>query len=243
MNQLREKTIAEIVTEDFRAAGIFEKYDLDFCCNGKRKLEDVCSNQDVSVELIVSELNLLSTSGRGAPRFNTWTSDFLIDYIVKNHHAYVREASERLLFYTQKIANRHGSNHPEFLKIADLFDALAGEMQSHMHKEEYVLFPYIEALQAAAESRAEIPAAAFGSVLHPIEMMESEHESAGDLTHQIRQLTNNYTVPEDVCMSCQVTYQELQAFERDLHEHVHLENNILFPKALAIEESLKVQMQ
>jgi regulator of cell morphogenesis and NO signaling len=164
----------------------------------------------------------------------------LVSYIVSNHHAFVRQAMPALLAHTTKVAAVHGDQHPELREIAGLFERAADEMTSHMGKEEQILFPYIVALEDAAADAATAPSAPFGTVRNPIRMMEAEHESAGDAMARIRELTSGYAVPPDACTTYRVCFQELEEFERDLHEHVHLENNILFPKAARIEAEIRL---
>ena len=161
-----------------------------------------------------------------------------MSYIVGNHHAFVRQAMPVLLTHTKKVAGVHGDRHPELPEVARLFNEVAGEMTSHMAKEEQILFPYIVALEEASRSAGRGPSAPFGTVRNPIRMMEAEHESAGDAMARIRSLTSDYAIPDGACTTYRVSLQELEAFERDLHEHVHLENNILFPKAARLEAEM-----
>ena len=227
-------TIGSIVADDFRAAAVFQKHGIDFCCGGNRPWADACTEKGVDPQRVSDELEVALASGAETPRFNAWTLDFLIDYIVSNHHAYVRQAIDTLLTHTRKVADVHGENHPEAREIATVFEGVAAEMITHMAKEEQVLFPYITALVTAAKGGQAPPPAHFGSVANPIRMMEREHESAGSAMATIRRLSHDYTPPADACTTYRVTYKELHEFEADLHRHVHLENNILFPKALAV---------
>jgi regulator of cell morphogenesis and NO signaling len=171
------------------------------------------------------------------PNFAVWTPNELIDYIVTKHHAYVREALPTITAHTEKIARVHGARHPELAEVARLAAAVAEDMTSHMWKEEQILFPFIAALATAAEQKRPAPAAPFGSVGNPIHMMEMEHETAGGAVARIRELTHDYQEPVDGCTTYSITLKELEAFERDLHAHVHLENNVLFPRAVALEAS------
>ncbi|HEY3381718.1 MAG TPA: iron-sulfur cluster repair di-iron protein [Vicinamibacterales bacterium] len=231
-------TIRSIVADDFRAAAVFEKHGIDFCCGGNRPIADVCGEQGLDGRQIVADLEEALASEVDVPRFNSWDLDFLANYIVSNHHAYVRQAIDTIGAHTRKVADVHGGHHPEVKEIAAAFAAIAAEMAQHMLKEERMLFPYIGQLAAAARVRTAPSPAPFGSVANPIRMMEAEHQSAGDTMATIRRLSGDYTLPADACTTFKVTYQELQAFEADLHRHVHLENNILFPKALALERTL-----
>jgi regulator of cell morphogenesis and NO signaling len=232
-------TIRAIVADDFRAASVFERYGIDFCCGGNRLIADACRDLGVDESALEAELeSVLSHAGSGLPRFNTWDLDLLTGYIVSNHHAYVRQAIGALRAHTRKVAEVHGERHPEVVEIAERFEGVAQEMTQHMVKEERMLFPYIEALVAASRG-GPAPFAPFGEVANPIRMMEIEHQAAGDETAAIRRLSGSYTPPADACATFQVTYKELEAFEADLHQHVHLENNILFPKAIALEHQMR----
>jgi len=229
-------TIRDIVASDYRAAEVFQRHGIDFCCGGDRRVEDACRSRNVPPETVLSELaSLDKTSDAGTPRFNTWELPALVAYIVANHHGYVRQAIPSLLTHTKKVAAVHGEHHPEMVEVAGLFQDVANEMTSHMQKEELMLFPFINALAGAAAAGRPAPAAPFGTVANPIRMMEREHESAGGAMARINDLTRGYQPPEDACTTFRVCLQELDAFERDLHAHVHLENNILFPKATMLE--------
>jgi regulator of cell morphogenesis and NO signaling len=232
-------TIATIVAADFRAAAVFERHRIDFCCGGRRPVVEVCRERGVDPASLAGELEAaLAQAGPDAPRFAAWDLDVLTGYIVANHHGYVRQATDTLRAHTRKVADVHGENHPEVRLIADRFEALATELSSHMVREEQVLFPYIDGLAQARRGGA-VPAAPFGTVENPIRMMETEHQSAGGEMDSIRKLSGGYEPPADACTTFKVTYHELRGFEADLHRHVHLENNILFPKALALERSLR----
>jgi regulator of cell morphogenesis and NO signaling len=239
MESLRTATIKSIVTTDYRAAAIFEKYSLDFCCKGGVTIEKACAEKNLSAASVYAELEHLTNCSTGTPpRFSEWTLDDLVDYIVNIHHKYVREAIPVLSAHTQKVAAVHGQNHPEVIEIARHFQTVAAEMQSHMMKEEQILFPYIKALVVAHRNKIPFVRPPFGSVQNPIRMMEADHESAGSELYAVRSLSNTYVPPADACTTYRVSFQELQYFEHDLHQHVHLENNILFPGAIALEQEL-----
>ena len=233
-----DMTIRDIVADDFRAAAVFQKHGIDFCCGGNRAVADACQEKGIEDRVVLDELEAALAPAGDTPRFNTWDLDFLANYIVVNHHAYVRGAIETLRKHAGRVAEVHGERHPEVVAIARRFDAIADEMTHHMFKEERILFPYISALAGAARSGARPTPAPFGTAANPIRMMEAEHESAGATMAEIRRLSGNYAPPEDACTTFKVTYRELEAFEADLHRHVHLENNILFPKALRMEAEL-----
>ena len=234
MTATLDQTIREIVASDFRTAAVFQRYGLDFCCNGCRTVEQGCREADVDADAVLRDLDaVLASPSAGAPAFASWDATKLVHHIVDTHHAFVREAIPVLLRHTRKVADVHGDRHPELIHIAGLFERVAAEMIDHMAKEEQVLFPYIVAL-----AEGEAPFAPFGTVQNPIRMMEAEHQFVGGAMAEMRQLTGGYTLPEDACTTYRVCFQELDAFEADLHMHVHLENNVLFPKAAALEGAL-----
>jgi regulator of cell morphogenesis and NO signaling len=234
MTRLQEQTLAEIVTSNYRTAAVFEKYHLDFCCKGKRSLEQACEEKQLNMTELLSELELTSLRETGAViNFEELSLSQLVDHIIAHHHQYVKNEMPLIALYLQKIAAKHGGRHPEMLKVFEIFIALKEELEMHMQKEEQILFPRIK----AAENRVweETGQAANQSFLQaPIHVMEEEHDNAGEAMTAIRELTNNYTLPEDACTTYKLSFAALAAFETDLHHHVHLENNILFPKALRL---------
>jgi regulator of cell morphogenesis and NO signaling len=235
MQATGQSTVGELVAGDFRAAGVFQDYGIDFCCGGRRTVGEVCRERGVDVDTVLSAVTrACAQPDASTPRFTEWDPGTLIGFIVGNHHAYVRRILPLLTGHTRKLASVHGSRHPELQEVATLTEAVADEMTSHMAKEERILFPYIARLAESVEKGQPIPPAPFGTVDNPIRMMELEHESAGAAMARIRTLTGGYTVPDDGCTTYRVCLQELEAFERDLHAHVHLENNLLFPKARAL---------
>jgi regulator of cell morphogenesis and NO signaling len=236
MTATPETTIREIVAADYRTAAIFQRHGLDFCCNGCRTIEQGCQEAGTAPEPLLRELAaVLETPAAGVPRYGSWDARSLITYIVANHHGYIRAALPAMLQHTEKVAAVHGDRHPELVHVANLFRRVADEMVEHMGKEEHVLFPFIAALEEAALGGAPLPRSPFGTVANPIRMMEAEHRFVGDAMAEIRHVTGNYTLPSGACATYRVSFQELEAFERDLHEHVHLENNVLFPRADALE--------
>jgi regulator of cell morphogenesis and NO signaling len=238
VEDLIEKTLAEIVTDNIRSAIVFEEYGLDFCCKGNRSLKEACSDKNVNVQKVLSELTNLSRNGNGKENPNDWQLDFLVDYIINNHHQYVRRMIPVISLHADKVASVHGKNHPETLKIADLFLEVREELESHMMKEERILFPQIKQMVLTQKENSQFFPPPFGTIQNPIRMMENEHTSAGDALSQIRELSKNYTHPEDACNTFKALYSELKEFEEDLHKHIHLENNILFPKSIILESEL-----
>ncbi|MDD4972621.1 MAG: iron-sulfur cluster repair di-iron protein [Paludibacter sp.] len=226
-----EITIGEIVTADFRAAEIFKNAGIDFCCGGDKSLEQACREKKTDPATIKSQLQELEkTPITQAHKYNEWNIGFLADYIVNTHHNYVRKSLPDLVHYTKKIQLVHGDQHPELNEIAVLVENINAELLKHLQKEEEVLFPAIkEAIQTNLPETKAI-------IISEIERMKGEHEFAGGAMDKINVLTNNYQVPEDGCNSYMVTLKLLREFEDDLHTHVHLENNILYPKALALCE-------
>jgi len=238
VSSLIEKTLAEIMTDNVRSAIVFEEFGLDFCCRGNRLLKDACSEKNVDLQKVVNELTNLSNNGNGKENPNEWQLDFLVDYIINNHHQYVRRMIPVISLHSDKVALVHGQNHPETLQIADLFLAVREELEGHMMKEERVLFPQIKQMVINQKENSQFFPLPFGTIQNPIRMMEYEHTNAGDALSQIRELSNNYSHPEDACNTFKALYSELKEFEEDLHKHIHLENNILFPKSITLESEL-----
>ncbi len=232
-----EETLGEIATKDLRKAKIFKKYGLDFCCGGKKTVKEACAAKGLDVTRIEQELQQADsayTAGRPLP-YNDWNLTFLADYIVNTHHSYVLQTLPDLCTYAAKVARVHGQNHPELLQVNELVQEINAELLSHMQKEEKVLFPYIKALEGSKDGKT-AQQEVLGSVQAPINMMEMEHEMVGKNLEIIREITNDYRLSEDACASYGLLYRILQEFEDDLHLHIHLENNILFPKALVLEK-------
>jgi regulator of cell morphogenesis and NO signaling len=224
-------TIGDIVAANYRAAAVFERHGLDFCCGGRASLAEACRQRNADVGVVVAELDRLDTVDDAAPSDPAG----LIAHIVAKHHAYILEAIPTIKAHLAKLVAVHGAGHPELQSIAGNFETVSGELRLHMMKEERVLFPYIVALADAAQNGNPAPPDMFGSVQNPIRMMESEHQQVGSELAVIRVLSSDYTPPAEACSTYRVTYDELREFEHDLHRHVHLENNVLFPKAVALE--------
>lgn len=236
MNELMNKSLAQIVTGNHLSAAVFEKYHLDFCCKGKRSLKQACDEQNIAIEELLPELEKIASGASittGYP-FDKLTQAQLIDHIVSTHHAYVKNELPQLLTYAEKVASKHGENHPELFKIFELVAAVKEEMELHMKKEEQVLFPRIQEIETITAQQKENPQLNISYLQAPISIMEQEHDHAGALTAEIRQLTNNYIPPQDACTTYKLLFASLQAFETDLHQHVHLENNLLFPNAIKL---------
>lgn len=234
-----DQIIGELVANDYRTASIFKKYGIDFCCQGNRTINDACDAKKIDEKLVVSDLNeLIQSKSAGAIDFQSWPLDLLVDYIEKKHHRYVEEKSLEIKPYLDKICRVHGARHPELFEIKENFNATAGELAMHMKKEELILFPFIKKMVKAEQAHTKLDQPNFGTVQNPIEMMMEEHTTEGDRFRKIEALSNNYTAPEDACNTYRVTFALLNEFEQDLHMHIHLENNILFPRAIALEKQL-----
>lgn len=238
---IKNTSIGEIVKADYRTSDVFKKYGIDFCCGGGKTLSSVCEAHQLNVEELLKDLNKsLTSSGRGDLPYDEWPVDLLATYIQKIHHKYVEESIPLINGYLDKIVRVHGSAHPELLEIAALFKESAKELTMHMKKEEFMLFPYVQKLVKLKESNAsDWQKPVFESVENPIHQMEQEHDHEGERFRKIAQLSHHYTPPKDACNTYSVTYQKLKEFEDDLHLHIHLENNILFPKTKALELSMR----
>lgn len=236
----KETTIGELVAKDYRKAQVFKKFGIDFCCGGKKTLSEVCNKKGIDIHRVEDELkNVDQQSQRTGDNYQNWELDFMCDYIINTHHNYVRESIPFLSEISQKVARVHGGHHPELLKVAEVFAGIAADLSMHLMKEESILFPYIKEMVLAKKTGMPLPQAQFGQVANPISVMEQEHEGAGEDLSEIRELTNNYDVPADACTSYRILFKKLEEFEDDLHQHVHMENNILFPKAIELEKQLK----
>lgn len=233
----KEPTIGDLVAKDFRKAEIFKKFGIDFCCGGKKTLTKACNEKGLDVVQIEKELKAVDEQQHlSSQDFNNWPLDFFTDYIVNTHHKYIAGAIPVLYEYTQKVARVHGERHPETIEIANEFLKVMEDLLPHMKKEEDILFPYIKQLVAADKHPVNLDLSCFGTIKNPIKMMELEHTAVGNEMQTMYMLTNGFTVPEDACTTYRVTFAKLKEFEEDLHQHIHLENNILFPKAIELEE-------
>ena len=231
--------VKDVVTENFHAAELFEKLGIDFCCNGNRPLNVALEEKQISEIKFIEELSKVNQSvSSDTQRYAEWDLNFLIQYIVNNHHAYVKSAIPEITAHLQKVYNAHVEKHPYIAEVQNTFALVAEEMINHMMKEERILFPIVKYLTESQKFKEKPKTGGFGTIKNPIRQMEAEHVSAGGAMEKIRALTNNYSLPEDACTTFQVTYKELDEFERDLHKHVHLENNILFPRVIELEERL-----
>lgn len=236
MEHLASTKVSKIVAQNYKTAQVFTAHGIDFCCNGGIPLEQACQQQDVDLQTVIAEVNQALATPQ-AEDFATMPLDDLVRYIENVHHAYVRNTIPSLTAYLTKLCKVHGERHPELFEIKELFDQSATELEQHMVKEEQILFPYIQALAAARRGKFPLSPPHFGHLQNPITMMESEHEQEGARFKKIAALTDGFTPPKDACQTYRVAFMVLQEFEVDLHKHIHLENNILFPNALAMYEN------
>lgn len=240
---LINKNIGQIVADDYRTATVFKNHGIDFCCNGNRSLAEASESRNVPLEALTIEL--LEVTRKPAEKTNdhqSWPPDLLADYIERIHHRYVTEKSPEISQYLDKLCRVHGNRHPELFEIKALFLESTGELAMHMKKEELILFPRIKKMVKAQQEGTTLDAPAFGTVENPIRMMMLEHDTEGGRFRKIAELSNEYLPPADACNTYRVTFALLREFETDLHQHIHLENNILFPKAIALEEALNRQI-
>ena len=234
------KTVRELAAENPAATRVFEKLGIDYCCGGNQSLEQACMKAQLSIDQVLDSLEMADESLRATQKVRDWQREplsELVAFIKNTHHKYTREEIVRLTALLEKVCSVHGRNHAELFDIKVTFAALAQELTTHMMKEEFVLFPYIERLEEAVTQREPVLPAPFGTVKNPVAMMEHEHDSAGRALRAMRQASQDYSAPADACVSYQTLYNALAEFETDLHQHIHLENNILFPRAIAMEKA------
>ena len=230
-----EKTVAQLVTENIKTAHVFKKYGIDFCCGGGISVRKACEKKGVDFSLLKKELSEVDQETTGATNYDAWDLSFLTDHIINVHHTYVEESIPILLQYADKVARIHGRHHTEVVRINELITEAANELSTHLKKEEHVLFPYIKHLGLLEKDGKQADQPPFGKVKNPIMAMEDDHQHVGDIFKEIARLTNQYTPPEGACNTFRALYAKLDEFEQDLHHHIHLENNILFPKAQQLE--------
>jgi len=230
MKNIEEATLKNIALEHYEYIPILEKYSLDFCCRGKKTLKEACAENDLSLEIILDELNEARVPIKIQMPFDEMSADQLISYILVHHHFYVKNAIPTILNHIEKVVTKHGEKYPHMINVLKLFNAASDELIPHMQKEEKILFPRIKLIFGQDEN-AQASQKIVGFIDGPISVMEIEHEKAGDLLFEIRRITNHYKAPETACTTHRVCLDELKVFEEDLHQHVHLENNILFPMA------------
>jgi regulator of cell morphogenesis and NO signaling len=234
MQMQKSPTVRELAAVNPSAARIFERFGIDYCCGGEKSLAEACTAARANLDEVKTALEKPAPETKERDWQKASLAE-LVAHIVATHHQFTREEIARLTPLIAKVEGVHGQNHPELNQVQGLFRGLAQEMTMHMMKEEHMLFPYIEQLEEAVNRGARPAPPMFGTVQNPVRMMMVEHDSSGEALRRIRELTGGYTAPADACVSYQTLYKALQEFQADLHQHIHLENNILFPRAVALE--------
>lgn len=232
------KTVKEVAIEFPYSTGVFEKLGIDYCCGGGQSLESACAAAGITVKELGELIENAAPQVQQKINWQEKSLSELAQYILDKHHTYTKEALLRIRDLLAKVCSVHGQNHPELLRLKSVFQDLTNELTPHMFKEEQILFPYIFEL-AGTNGRFVAAECPFGTVANPIQMMKYEHDNAGNLLREMRELSGNYAPPADACISYQTVYQAMIEFEFDLHEHIHLENNILFPRAEELEASIR----
>jgi len=234
-----QTTVREVALQLPESTRLFERLKIDYCCGGNQPLAQACASAGVDIENVMEMLTEATQStAPDEDGFQNASLPELISHILDTHHVFTKSEMERLQLLADKVLAAHGGNHPELVHLNELFTRLCADLKPHMFKEEQILFPYIVALTEAAGQKRAAPFAPFGTVKNPIRMMMMEHDTAGEILRELRALTGDYKAPADACISYKTLYQALENFEKDLHQHIHLENNILFPKALDLENAL-----
>lgn len=234
----KDTSVGEIVAEDFAAAKVFKKYGIDFCCHGEVTLEKACASLKLAPEEVMQALKQQKENGEGRIPFSSWPLDLLMDYILKIHHRGIRKNGPELLTLLEKVERVHGEAHPELYELKLLVSESLNDLEMHLQKEENVLFPYLYDLYSAQEQGQRMEPMHCGTIANPIRVMRMEHEGEGNRYLHIIQLTDHFSVPQDGCASYRLLMQELEAFVDALFEHIHLENNLLFPRFEEIERQI-----
>lgn len=228
--------VGEIAAAMPATTRVFQKFRIDYCCGGGATLKDACATAGIEIDEVLEALEGLQARSNDTD----WTKSSLTElseYIVRKHHVYTREETEALAILADKVERVHGSNHPEVIQVAEIVHALRSELYEHMMKEEQILFPFVSQLEQQVATGGPVLQPPFGTVQNPIRMMMFEHDQAADMLRQLRTTTSNYTTPDDACMSYKSLYFRLGELESDIHQHIHLENNVYFPRALELEQS------
>jgi len=232
------QTVRDIALEHPTSIRVFERFVIDYCCGGRKPLSEACAVRELSVNAVIAELEAAENGAETAAQDMTGKSlAGLCAHIIATHHEYVRRELPRLAALAEKVVRRHGETHPELPVIQATLAHLGEELTQHLAKEELVLFPYISSLERAIAEGGPKPQGCFGTVSNPIEMMTREHDDAGALLEVIREKSSRFTTPEGACPTNHAFYDGLREFEQDLHQHIHLENNVLFPRAIELEAS------
>src|SRR5215204_3939892 len=233
--------VTDIVTQDYRTADVFRKYDIDFCCGGKWPLDIICKNKNLEVEKVLNELQKIvrQASSNAAIDFDSWDIDFLTDYILNVHHRYLKKALSETKEQVSKFLDDHRKKFPELEEIEVIINQFIREIPPHMKQEEEIFFPYIKQIYHAHKHRESYARLLIRTLRKPLEeVMQKEHEITGSNLNKLRRITNNYTHPEKACITHKITFAKLKELDKDLVQHIHLESNILFPKAIKMEQEL-----
>ena len=231
------QTIGDIVSKDIRTASVFKKYGLDFCCGGGKKLITVCEEKGVNLPDLLTDLEFVTHNSNTTIDYRGMPLDDLVDYIFDKHHQYIYEFGPITAEFVNKVARVHGERNPETVEIAKVFNQLLAELHHHMMKEEQVLFPYIKNLMKMDKGEEGIFITR-QFVSYPIRVMGIEHENAGSILRKLKELSDNYEPPVNACNTYRAAYANLNDMENDIHLHIHLENNILFPKTISLESKI-----
>jgi regulator of cell morphogenesis and NO signaling len=239
MENLEEKSVGQIVAEDYRAAEVFENHKIDFCCHGNRNFGEVAQKKNMDVQTLIDEINKV-TQGKAEDQndFESWPLDQLSDFIVKTYHRHAEEQIQVLRPYLEKICQVHGDHHPELFEVKDIFMEVSGDIAKHQKKEELMLFPFIKKMAHAQGNKDVLKALPSKAIEDRVKMLTDEHDSQGEAFNKMAELSHDFMIPEDACMAYKVSLQGLKDFQENLHKHIHLENNILFPKAMKLIEQL-----
>lgn len=239
MENIKEKSVGQIVAEDYRAAQVFENHKIDFCCHGNRNFTEVVKEKNMDAETLINEINKI-TEGKAEDQkdFESWPLDKLSDYIVKTFHRNAEEQIQVLRPYLEKICQAHGNQHPELFEVRDIFMKVSGEIAQHQKKEELMLFPFIKKMANANGNKDAIKGLPSKAIEDRVSMLTDEHDSQGEAFRKIADLSHDFMIPEEACMAYKVSLQGLKDFQDNLHKHIHLENNILFPKTMKLVKEL-----
>lgn len=240
MKTYEKMTVGQIVAENFDTAKVFDKYGIDYCCHGFTLFPEAVGNAGANYNEVLNALRSIDSPVMENIDFKNWPIDLSVDYILKIYHRNIRLHGPEIQKLLVKVTRVHGERHPELYEIHELFNISLDELYSHLDKEEIVLFPYIYEMVKVEEEHKRLPDFHCGSIETPISVMMSEHEAEGERYRKIEKLTNNYTTPEDACSSYRLLYENLKTFDEALHRHIHLENNIVFPQAIRMEQKLKI---
>lgn len=228
---LSNTSVGDVVAKNYKSAEIFSKYGIDFCCGGGISIEEACKKKQIDTNDVLSDLKKLDQVESKSQNFNAWDIDYLIDHIIDTHHRFVRNKTVEISAYANKVARVYGKQYPENVTISQKFDLLSEDLIRHLSDEEETVFPLIRSVKSNRTKGIEIPKEQVDSLKNLLVSMITDHDGAGQILKELRNLSNNYTPPTDACTTYRVLYNNLELFESDLHMHVHLENNILFKKA------------